>query len=410
MFTNMLAAPVAQGQTPPQASRIEWGEDRTDDTVETQVEDLQRRRRQGQVEVGTIMVREADHSKAVDYNLYEVLGVRNDASPRDIRRAYDQLSKHYLEIYNRGGRHLNNPQVAEALDKYDRIQQAYEILSNSEKRMIFDIGYDVQKTLERGSPTELSVWDPSKDLVHPGIEDKSLLPSLEKDQMSRLARAGRRLKHEGKEIAQHIVSVGNVGFMIGMASQMYLKCLVTMDPSVCWTIQDAVEDVGGLIGLAGFAGGSAATNIMLTRYLGLKPDGRMAPMIRASGMIVGSRLNHYISKIWNAPERAEATMSFREWRNVVQQSDKISDEMAVLNSDRKKLFTKGARTDDERRQLARLDYEIAMKNRELQRLTQERFRFRDIFWKKADAAFWTFLKTSPEEALELNIGMVSMLL
>lgn len=62
---------------------------------------------------------------------YEVLGVSRDASPEEIKRAYRRLAKKYHPDRNK-----DNPKEAEA--KFIEVSEAYEVLSNPEKRQRYD--------------------------------------------------------------------------------------------------------------------------------------------------------------------------------------------------------------------------------------------------------------------------------
>ena len=62
-------------------------------------------------------------------DLYEVLGVSKDASDADIKRAYRKLCKQY---------HPDSNKEAGAEEKFKEIAEAYEILSDSQKRAAYD--------------------------------------------------------------------------------------------------------------------------------------------------------------------------------------------------------------------------------------------------------------------------------
>ena len=61
---------------------------------------------------------------------YSVLGVKKDAAEGDIKKAYRKLArKHHPDI---------NPGDKQAEEKFKTISQAYEALSDPEKRKIYD--------------------------------------------------------------------------------------------------------------------------------------------------------------------------------------------------------------------------------------------------------------------------------
>ena len=55
------------------------------------------------------------------YDPYAVLGVKYDATDDEIKKAYRTLSRRYHPDAN-----LNNPNAAEAEEKFKMVQQAYE--------------------------------------------------------------------------------------------------------------------------------------------------------------------------------------------------------------------------------------------------------------------------------------------
>ena len=64
---------------------------------------------------------------------YSVLGVRRDAGPDEIKRAYRRLARELHPDVN------PDPQTQE---RFKEITQAYEVLSDPEKRQLYDMGGD----------------------------------------------------------------------------------------------------------------------------------------------------------------------------------------------------------------------------------------------------------------------------
>ncbi|XP_047957391.1 dnaJ homolog subfamily B member 6 isoform X3 [Salvia hispanica] len=76
-------------------------------------------------------------SAAGAYCFYTVLGVRNDASFSDIRSAYRKLALKWHP-----DRWAKNPSAAgEAKRRFQKIQEAYAVLSDKGKRSMYDAGF-----------------------------------------------------------------------------------------------------------------------------------------------------------------------------------------------------------------------------------------------------------------------------
>ncbi|KAI3448518.1 hypothetical protein Pfo_005183 [Paulownia fortunei] len=71
------------------------------------------------------------------YCYYSVLGIRKDASFSDIRSAYRKLALKWHP-----DRWTKNPSAAgEAKRRFQKIQEAYAVLSDKEKRSMYDAGF-----------------------------------------------------------------------------------------------------------------------------------------------------------------------------------------------------------------------------------------------------------------------------
>ena len=64
-------------------------------------------------------------------DFYQILGVARDASEKDIKQAYRRLARKYHPDVN--------PNDKTAEEKFKDVQQAYEVLSDAEKRRKYDM-------------------------------------------------------------------------------------------------------------------------------------------------------------------------------------------------------------------------------------------------------------------------------
>lgn len=103
-------------------------------------------------------------------NLYEILNVREDASPAVIRAAYKALCMMY---------HPDRYHEADATDKMQEINSAYDILSDENKRKIYDLDWaEFQRELREGTSakTETVVDTKMKLNFHMNLLSTTILP------------------------------------------------------------------------------------------------------------------------------------------------------------------------------------------------------------------------------------------
>src|ERR1041385_1856301 len=82
----------------------------------------------------------------MDYkDYYKTLGVERNASEEDIRKAYRKLAMQYHPD--------RNPNDKQAEERFKEINEAYQVLSDSEKRTHYDrLGSDYSSWQRRGAP------------------------------------------------------------------------------------------------------------------------------------------------------------------------------------------------------------------------------------------------------------------
>jgi len=76
---------------------------------------------------------EKEESEDGDMDLYECLNIEEDATPRQIKRAFRKLSIKYHPDKNK-----NNAERAKR--KFNEVREAYEVLSDPDKRFLYDTG------------------------------------------------------------------------------------------------------------------------------------------------------------------------------------------------------------------------------------------------------------------------------
>ena len=107
--------------------------------------------------------RTPEAAKVQDYfDPYKVLGVDDEATDRQVKRAFRQLSIKWHPDKNQGN--------TEATRQFQEIYKAYEILSNGDKKMLFDMGgMDlVNKPIKKGKDFHLQIKVELEDMYNGG--------------------------------------------------------------------------------------------------------------------------------------------------------------------------------------------------------------------------------------------------
>ena len=85
-------------------------------------------------------------------NPYQILGISPSASDDEVKKAYRTLSKKYHPDAN-----IGNPHQAEYTEKFKEVQEAYEVLSDEEKRSQYEeYMSELKKTRKNAIVTKLN--------------------------------------------------------------------------------------------------------------------------------------------------------------------------------------------------------------------------------------------------------------
>src|SRR5436190_18136449 len=126
-------------------------------------------------------------------DLYVILQVRRTASGGEIKRAFRKLARRYHPDINPGDRH--------AEDRFKRITEAYDILSDPMKREFYDVnGFYTEGVLEgNGSQSSWGFSFQGFSFTRPGGLDFS-------DIFGQASRVERREPERGPEV-EHAVAI-----------------------------------------------------------------------------------------------------------------------------------------------------------------------------------------------------------
>jgi DnaJ-class molecular chaperone len=119
---------------------------------------------------------------------YEVLGVPRNATQEEIKKAYRHLAKKYHPDFNKD---------PEAQEKFKEINEAYQVLSDPEKRKLYDqYGHDAFQTVSSDGEYSQQVW---KD-ISKTVEDISIDFGSEELSERRERRRSQKRPVEGEDI------------------------------------------------------------------------------------------------------------------------------------------------------------------------------------------------------------------
>jgi len=129
-------------------------------------------------------VRVFDHEAAeLEKDLYEILGLEDDADEGEIKKVYRKLSKQYHPD--------KNPDEA-SKKKFNSIRDAYEILNDPEKKILYDTGgMEAVKDAEKGN---VQKGDDSNQQVSVTLEDLYNSGAIEASIKRRVVCRGCRVK------------------------------------------------------------------------------------------------------------------------------------------------------------------------------------------------------------------------
>ena len=88
---------------------------------------------------------------------YAILGLKEDASPEEIRKAYRKLALHYHPDRNRGD--------AGAEERFKAISEAYGVLMDPEKRQMYDLSRQAGVGASAGHHSEPGAYSSQEDIL-----------------------------------------------------------------------------------------------------------------------------------------------------------------------------------------------------------------------------------------------------
>ena len=145
-------------------------------------------------------------------NLYGVLGLSREASQDDIRTAYRRLVREHHPDHN--------PDDPSAEERFKEIQQAYEVLSNPEKRREYDQRFHASAARRSGKPragtervtaTAVDLSDILRKLADRSGRSQERSRRLQDEEVARLARVlGVRISRISELLGKDVIRLSKV--------------------------------------------------------------------------------------------------------------------------------------------------------------------------------------------------------
>src|ERR1700689_2179093 len=123
---------------------------------------------------------------------YELLGVSRKAAQKEIRQAYRKLARKYHPDLNPGDKSSE--------EKFKQVQEAYDILSDTKKRQMYDqFGFDADRVQQGPPGGGVPGQDPNVHVDFSGFDFGGAGGTSFKDLFSQMFRGGRGAESSGPE-------------------------------------------------------------------------------------------------------------------------------------------------------------------------------------------------------------------
>ncbi len=179
----------------------------------------------------------------MDDDYYQILGVNRSASTADIQKAYREMArKHHPDL---------NPDDKKAKEKFQTVQRAYEVLSDPQKRELYD---RYGSSFESAAAGPQASWHQAGRPGGPGMEDVDLNDlfggRFEGDgggfadlfkQFSRASRRQERPKDRGRDL-EHELEIPFQTSIKGGEARIHVRRSHDQTESITVKIPPGIED------------------------------------------------------------------------------------------------------------------------------------------------------------------------